>query len=150
MDVYNIDKSEILTQYNLDLGTLIEDTIIKTIPEVKEVKEEGHWVTLKTYPNGGKDVEWVIDKEGVQYQPEKMVTEKILVYREYTQEELEKKNLEKLRVRRELECFPIINRGQCWYNKLTEAQKIELDKWYEAWLDVTDTKIVPNKPTWLK
>ena len=55
-----------------------------------------------------------------------------------------------LRARREIECFSIINRGQLWYNKLTEEQKVELDNWYNAWLDVTETMVIPEKPNWLE
>lgn len=51
-----------------------------------------------------------------------------------TQDEI----LELLRLRRENECFPIINRGILWYNLLTDEQKLELDKWYKEWLDITD------------
>lgn len=68
-----------------------------------------------------------------------------------------------LRTRREEECFPIINRGVLWYNLLTEEQRLELDKWYKEWLDITDTyrntyernsefdiqTIIPSKPSWL-
>ena len=69
---------------------------------------------------------------------------------------LEKYNIRKqnsklydLRRRRETECFPIVNRGQLWYDTLTEEQKAELKEWYIAWLDVTDTLVVPNKPNWI-
>ena len=56
-----------------------------------------------------------------------------------------------LRYRREAECFRIIyNRSQLWYNHLTVAQKNELDAWYEAWLHVTETRKIPEKPDWLK
>ena len=54
-----------------------------------------------------------------------------------------------LRLQREIKCFPVINRGQLWYNTLTEQQKAELKEWYIAWLDVTDTLVIPNKPNWL-
>lgn len=54
-----------------------------------------------------------------------------------------------LRHKREKQCFPYINRGYIWYNKLTDAQKNELDVWYQAWLDVTDTMVVPETPAWL-
>lgn len=54
-----------------------------------------------------------------------------------------------LRHRREKVCFPYINRGYLWYSKLTEEQKTELAVWYQAWLDVTDTKVVPIAPEWL-
>lgn len=54
-----------------------------------------------------------------------------------------------LRNQREVECFPIINRGKLWYDKLTTEQIAELNKWYNAWLDVTETRIIPTKPSWL-
>ena len=58
--------------------------------------------------------------------------------------------LMKLRQQRELDCFPIINRGQLWFEQLSEEQRIELSKWYRNWLDVTVTKIIPEKPDWIK
>lgn len=74
----------------------------------------------------------------------------ILVKNEDKQKEIEElKELNNLRFQRELVCFPYINRGYLWYNKLTDAQKNELDTWYQAWLDVTETKVIPEKPEWL-
>ena len=55
-----------------------------------------------------------------------------------------------LRQKRDEICYPIINRGDLWYRRLSEQQKIELDIWYVGWLDVTKTFIIPTKPTWLK
>lgn len=67
---------------------------------------------------------------------------------------------EKLRARREDECFIYINRGVLWYNTLTTEQQQELNTWYQAWLNVPqvyeETKptnietIIPTKPSWLK
>lgn len=54
-----------------------------------------------------------------------------------------------LRHKREKVCFPYINRGYLWYSKLDDGQKEELGAWYQAWLDVTETKVVPEAPTWL-
>lgn len=50
------------------------------------------------------------------------------------------------RKRRERECFSIINRGAFWYNTLTEAQKQEIQTWYQAWLDAPETLVVPEPP----
>ena len=61
----------------------------------------------------------------------------------------ENNKFDDLRRRREAECFPIINRGQLWYDTLNEEQKAELKEWYIAWLDVTDTLVIPNKPNWI-
>lgn len=60
----------------------------------------------------------------------------------------EEKNI--LRIKREQECYPIINRGQLWYSHLTEEQKQELNVWYERWLNVTETKMIPERLSWLK
>ena len=53
------------------------------------------------------------------------------------------------RKRREVECFPIINRGQLWYDTLSAAQLAELKTWYQSWLDGTNTQAIPEKPAWL-
>lgn len=55
----------------------------------------------------------------------------------------------RLRVRRNKECFSVINRGKLWYDKLTSEQYNELKIWYNDWLDVTSTMIIPKKPTWI-
>jgi hypothetical protein len=54
-----------------------------------------------------------------------------------------------LRQMREEQCYPYINRGELWYGKLTEEQKTELNVWYQLWLNVTDSLIIPQKPLWL-
>ena len=54
------------------------------------------------------------------------------------------------RLRRETECFSVINRGQLWYEGISIAQLLELRQWYKAWLNVTETMVVPKKPTWLE
>lgn len=64
------------------------------------------------------------------------------------QRQTDEKN--KLRSRRVAECFSIVNRGRLWYNRLTEEQITELNVWYQSWLDVTDTMVVPDKPMWIK
>lgn len=54
-----------------------------------------------------------------------------------------------LRGRRKTECFPVINRGQLWYAQLTETQATELADWYRAWLDVTESRVIPDPPAWI-
>lgn len=53
------------------------------------------------------------------------------------------------RQRRETECFSVINRGQLWYEGISIQQLLELRQWYKDWLEVTETMVVPEKPTWL-
>lgn len=62
-----------------------------------------------------------------------------------------------LRSQREVECFSIINqiyivngKSATWFDTLTEEQKIEAEQWLQAWRDVTETKVIPEKPVWLK
>lgn len=54
------------------------------------------------------------------------------------------------RLRREKECFSVINRGQLWYEGVSITQLLELRQWYKAWLNVTETMVVPEKPAWLE
>ena len=61
----------------------------------------------------------------------------------------EEEQLKRFRQERESICFPIINRGQLWYDNLTKEQKSELQVWYQAWLDVTETKVKPETPSWI-
>lgn len=146
MKVYNKDKTQILETFDLSLGKLESDVI--QVDEVSEIKERYHTELTQVNDEGGKIFKKVIDVQGRPYQPAH--TEEILVYIPYTQQELEEIEIEKLRLQREDECFSIINRGQLWYVRLTEEQKSELETWYQAWLDITVTKIVPQKPNWLK
>ena len=54
-----------------------------------------------------------------------------------------------LRDRREKECFSVVNRGWIWYSTLTLSQWRELRTWYLAWLNVTNTMIVPERLAWV-
>ena len=70
----------------------------------------------------------------------------------YTDEELKKEYQRKiLRARREVECFPYVNRGELWYEVYvnTEEKKAEFKQWYLDWLNVTETLVAPDKPEWL-
>ena len=74
----------------------------------------------------------------------------ILVKSNDKQKEIEEqRELISLRTQREKVCFPYINRGEMWYSRLSADQKDELNVWYQAWLDVTNTKVVPKTPEWL-
>jgi hypothetical protein len=146
MKVYNKEKTKILEEYDLIRGYIKEDTIEVHYPEVKGVEEKGHYETIREYPNGGKDVEWVIDVAGVEYKPDRYEEEQIYVYITYEGEEKK----EMLRNIREIECFSIINRGKLWYDTLTPEQISELNEWYRAWLEVTETLVEPKKPEWIK
>ena len=75
----------------------------------------------------------------------------VLVKSDDRQKEIEEqRELISLRSQREKVCFPYINRGEMWYSRLSAEQKDELNTWYQAWLDVTSTKVIPETPEWLK
>ena len=89
MKVYNQDKTEILTEYDLEKGYLQADKrFIKRHKAVKAVEEQGHYETVKEYPNGGKDVEWIIDVPGVDAKEAYDEYEDIQVYIPYNEKEL--------------------------------------------------------------
>ena len=73
---------------DLTLGYLTDDTEEVTHPAVEGVEEQWHWETVTEYPNGGKDVQKVIDVPGVPAQA--AWTEQVPVQRyiRYTDEEL--------------------------------------------------------------
>lgn len=73
---------------------------------------------------------------------------KILEQKERERQQIENFKKE-LRFRRETECFTIINRGVLWYSSLSEEKKHDLKTWYESWLDVTQTFLIPKKPSWV-
>ena len=77
--------------------------------------------------------------------------EKLLTFDEEENETIENENTKQaLRERRKTECFSYVNRGQLWYSALSIKQIAELTAWYKAWLNVTETFAVPERPTWLE
>lgn len=151
MRIFDQTKTIEITSPDLAAGYLQADKLLIAHHEAQEeVQEQKHEELLHEYPNGGKEYIEVID---VPYQPAKEAWdeyEDIQVYTPYTAEELAQIQANKIRARRVTECFPIVNRGALWYDKLTEEQKEELSSWYEAWLDAPATSIIPDMPTWLK
>lgn len=95
-EVYNKEKTQILENYDLELGKLVNDTLEVVIPEVQAVEEEYHYETVATYENGGKDVKKVIDVEGVKYQREKTIQKNILVYVPFSEKELKQRKIMEL------------------------------------------------------
>ena len=83
MKVYNQEKTKELTTYDLQKGYLQKDKLF--LRHINAVEEQGHYETIKEYENGGKDVEWVVDVQGVKEHDE---FEDIEIYIPYTQKEL--------------------------------------------------------------
>ena len=101
MKVYNQTKTQILDSYDLELGHLEFDKITIHHDAIAGVKEQGHFEVTMEYPNGGRDLKWVVDVEGIE--PKEAYDEEIQVYVPYTAEELAKK--ESISLRSQLENY---------------------------------------------
>lgn len=177
MKIYNEEKTQELIAPDLEKGYLYQDKrlkehheaipekVIKTVEEqIAEYEAQGKEVTIGDDGNGGNCYYLTklfipqrgdMGADGREVEPIFPVTEPavpaydeyedILVYHPYTDEEY----VAYLRREREQICFPIINRGAAWYARLTPEQTEELQTWYQAWLDVTDTKVKPKTPEWI-
>lgn len=88
--IFNENKTKELSNDDIDLklGYLKNDTLEIIHPEVLGQEEEGHYITIAEYDNGGKDVEWVIDKPFIQHQDSYVEEEPIQIYIRYTDSEL--------------------------------------------------------------
>lgn len=87
------EAGEEIRNPDLKLGYLTEENILIAHHErVEWVPEQWHYETVEEYPNGGKDVERVIDVPGVEEKEAWDEYETILRYVPYTQKELEKRN----------------------------------------------------------
>ena len=73
---------------DLTLGYLTASTEEITHPAVEGVEEQWHWETVTEYPNGGKDVQKIVDRPGVQAQEEWVEQVPVQRYIRYTAEEL--------------------------------------------------------------
>lgn len=98
----------------------------------------------KTYELADEDYELGFD--GKLYSETEMKSSDYLARKEQFDFEY---NKEIIRATRNDECFPIINRGALWFNKLTETQVQELETWYQEWLDAPATSVIPERPTWI-
>lgn len=88
MKIYDKNNVE-LFEPDLSLGYLIEDRILIAHHEaIEAVAEEGHWETVAEYPNGGKDVDWIVDVPAVEAKEAWDEYEDILRYVLFTAEEL--------------------------------------------------------------
>ena len=94
LDENNIELTE--EQINLELGYLRPESIISIHHKpIEETKEIGHYEVIAEYPNGGKDVIWVIDVPGIEAKEAWDEYEDIQRYVLYTEEELVAKEAEK-------------------------------------------------------
>lgn len=94
MEIYN-EQMELIENPDLSLGYLKPSNRIVHHEAVKAVEEVWHYETIRVYPNGGKDIEKVIDVAGVEAQEAWDEEIPIQIYVQYTQEELDAIEAEK-------------------------------------------------------
>lgn len=95
MRVFDETKTVELSEYDLTKGYLKPDVIEIEIPEQLAVEEKYHYETIREYPNGGKDVEKIIDVEGKPYVAAHTETEEIQIYIPYTEDEIAKRSADR-------------------------------------------------------
>lgn len=79
-------------------GYLVKDSRFLMHHEAVEAREErGHWVTIKEYPNGGKDVDWVIDEPATEAREAWDEYEPIMRFVEFTQTEIGERRIAELK-----------------------------------------------------
>lgn len=145
MKIYNKEKTIILNNPDLEKGYLVKDTIVvQTVPARDEVQEKFHYITIKEYANGGKDVEKVIDTKYTPAIEEHDEIEEIQVYIPYTVDEYLEKQKEKLREWRS-QYLEIIDCA-VWYDCLTQEDKEIVKQFRLALLDITKTMVKPAVP----
>ena len=88
LDFYNNE----VENPDLELGYLQDSHIhVAHHPAIEAVEEQGHYEVIAEYPNGGKDVKWVVDVEGVEAVEAWDEYEDILRYVLYSEEELDQR-----------------------------------------------------------
>ena len=96
MRVFDETKTTEIFYHDLEKGYLKADKLfIAHHEEVKAVEEQGHYEIVAEYPNGGRDVEWLVDVPSVEGREAYDEYEDIQVYVPYTEEELVKIKQEK-------------------------------------------------------
>lgn len=89
MRIFDETKTRELTDFDLAKGYLKYDKLfIAHHDETKARKEQGHYETITEYPNGGKDVKWIIDVPAVEAKDPYDEYEDIQIYVPYSEEEI--------------------------------------------------------------
>ena len=88
MRIFNTDDIELFDPDMAKGRTVTDKLLVKHHEAVEAVPEEGHWETVIEFPNGGKEVEWVVDVPGVRAQEAWDEYEDILRFIPFTELEL--------------------------------------------------------------
>lgn len=88
LEIYN-ENMELIENPDLILGYLKDDVRVVHHDAVEAIEEVWHYETIAEYPNGGKDIQKVVDVEGVEAKEAWDEEIQIQIYIPYTQEELD-------------------------------------------------------------
>lgn len=128
-----------LQSYDNKKGYLTQERIFIAHHEATEAAEEqGHYEVIKEYANGGKEVEWVIDKAAVEAREAYDEYEDILRYTPYSEKELAAFTINELKQKLSdtdfrilkivegaatlTECAEIIRQRAEWRKKINELE----------------------------
>ena len=143
MRIFNDNNIEIF-EPDLTKGRLENDRIFVAHHDaVDGVKEQGHYVTVTVYPNGGEDVEWVVDVPGVKAVEAWDEYEDILRFVPFTEIELASNRIEELKQKLQdtdfhilkivegaktlADCEEIIAKRASWRKEINELENTVLN-----------------------
>lgn len=138
MRIFDINDIE-LFEPDMTKGRTIKDKRFVTHHEaIEAVPEQGHYETTKEYPNGGKDVEWIIEVPGVKAQDAWDEYEEILRFVPFTELELATNRIAELKQMLQdtdfhilkivegaatlTECTEIIGKRASWRKEINELE----------------------------
>jgi hypothetical protein len=132
--IYKEDKITEIRDPDLTKGVLQNATKTVHHEKIQAVAKVSHYETIAKYPNGGKDVEEVIDTEPVEGKDAYDEEEKIQIYVPYTEAEL--KNIKDAKEIEELK----IKLTETDYESIKHSEGVLTDE------EFADTK--KNRTTW--
>lgn len=92
------EGNNLLDAYDETKGYLKPDTLfICRHAAVEAVAEQGHWQTVTEYPNGGKDVAWIVDVPGTEAKEPYDEYEQIYRFVAFNEKELARNQIQALK-----------------------------------------------------
>lgn len=132
-EIYNEDKVTIATNCDLAKGHIVDDTKVVHYDAVEGQKEKGHYEVLREYPNGGKDVKWIIDTPRIIAKEAQDKEIPIKVYKLYTKSELD--DIELLNAKKEaIEAKTKLENELKVYEKNLSDTDYKAIKYAEGWI----------------
>jgi FtsZ-binding cell division protein ZapB len=131
MRVFNEEKTQELTAYDLTKGYLKSDKLITAHHEsVEAVAEKGYYEVAKEYPNGGRDVKWIVEVPAVEGKEAYDEEEEIRIYIPYTEKELSQIEINELKGKLRATDYQAIKFAE---GELTEEEYAQTRLQRKAW-----------------